>query len=65
MESGFYKYKIKNEGDETVFLIFSMKRLSRHEKGQKLTEFLNGVTHSPTRFRKEVVVFDDRPLSIR
>jgi hypothetical protein len=65
METEVFQYNINNPGDETVFVAFSMKPLSRQELGDKLSDFLKTVTHSPSRFRQEIVVFDDRPSSIR
>lgn len=60
-----YKYNIQTPGDQTVFVIYSMKQLRRDEQNKIFEDFRRGVTHAPSRFSKEIIMFDDRPPSIR
>ena len=59
------QYNIRNPGDETVFVIYSMKKLGRVEQTRIFEGFMKTRTYCPSRFRQEIVVFDDRPAYIR
>jgi len=60
-----YQYNIQKPGDKTKFIIYSMKKLRRSEQSQIFEKFMKTVTHTPSIFSQDVIVFDDRPVSIR
>jgi len=64
-KNAYIVHNPENPEDKTHYIIRSVKELNRVELHKIFNQFMEGKTHVPSKFPRDIIVWDDGPTEPR